>query len=133
MAMQAWALYHSLIHISDSGAGMLKILNRLCDWLFPDKRSEAEKEDERRFIQALNQLKTLRTTPGGGMAIDPEEIRDQVLQSREAYRVFVSPCIANMSQNPKAKNPLLAGFQQTVYSQDIVFSSDFSPAYPPIP
>ncbi|CAI8973630.1 hypothetical protein [Pseudomonas soli] len=91
MAMQAWALYHSLIHVSDYGSGMLKILNRLCDWIFPDNRSEAEKEDERRFIQALNQLKTLRTTPGGGMAIDPEEIRDQVLQSREAYRVFVSP------------------------------------------
>lgn len=25
------------------------------------------------------------------MAIDPEEIRDQVLQSREAYQDFVSP------------------------------------------
>lgn len=70
---------------------MLKILNRLCDWVFPDKRSEAEKEDERRFIQALSQLKTLRTTPGRGMAIDPEEIRDQVLQSRESYRDLISP------------------------------------------
>lgn len=70
---------------------MLKILDRLWDWAFPDKRSEAEKEDERQFIQALNQLKTLRISPGGGMAIDPEEIRDQVLQSREAYRAFISP------------------------------------------
>ncbi|WP_225903928.1 hypothetical protein [Pseudomonas shirazica] len=70
---------------------MLKILDRLWDSAFPDNRSEAEKDKEREFIQAVNQLKTLRTTARGGMAIDPEEIRDQVLQSREAYRDLVSP------------------------------------------
>ncbi|WP_224765908.1 hypothetical protein [Pseudomonas asiatica] len=70
---------------------MLKILDRLWDWAFPDNRSAAEKEREREFIQAANQLKTLRTTPGGGMAIDPQEIRDQVLQSRAAYRDLISP------------------------------------------
>lgn len=70
---------------------MLKFLEQIWDWAFPDKRSEAEKEDERQFNRAVSQLKTLRTTPGGGMAIDPEEIRDQVLQSREAYRELISP------------------------------------------
>ncbi|QWA31836.1 hypothetical protein KHO27_06635 [Pseudomonas sp. RC3H12] len=69
----------------------MKFLEQIWDWAFPDKRSEAEKEKEREFIQAVNQLKTLRTTPGGGMAIDPEEIRDQVLQSRESYRDLISP------------------------------------------
>ena len=70
---------------------MLKILDRLWNWAFPDNRSETEKAKELEFIQAVNQLNTLRTTARGGMAIDPEEIRDQVLQSREAYQDFVSP------------------------------------------
>lgn len=69
----------------------MKLLDALWAWAFADNRPEHEKERERQFIQALNQLKTLRTTPGGGMAIDPEEIRDQVLQSRAAYRDLISP------------------------------------------
>ncbi|WP_196996680.1 hypothetical protein [Pseudomonas fulva] len=70
---------------------MLKILDQIWDWAFPDKRSEAEKEQERQFIQAVNQLKTLKVTSHGRMSIDPEEIRSQVLQSREAYRNLISP------------------------------------------
>ncbi|MEZ1839840.1 hypothetical protein QVM62_18490 [Pseudomonas putida] len=70
---------------------MLKLLDRLWDCAFPDTRSEREKEEEQQFIRAVNQLKTLRVTPSGSMSIDPEEIRDQVLNSREAYRDLVSP------------------------------------------
>ncbi|WP_235200018.1 hypothetical protein [Pseudomonas monteilii] len=70
---------------------MLKLLDRLWSWAFPDKRPEREKQQERDFIHAVNQLKTLRVTPSGSMSIDPEEIRDQVLKSREAYRDLVSP------------------------------------------
>lgn len=78
---------------------MLNFLDQIWDWAFPDNRSESEKDKEREFIQAINQLKTLRTTAGGGMAIDPEEIRDQVLQSREAYRDLISPL--HRKQNPE--------------------------------
>lgn len=70
---------------------MLKLLDRFWDWAFPDTRSERELEEERQLIGAVNQLKTLRVTPSGSMSIDPEEIRDQVLKSREAYRDLVSP------------------------------------------
>lgn len=70
---------------------MLKLLDRLWDCAFPDTRSEREKEEEQQFIRAVNQLETLRVTPSGSMSIDPEEIRDQVLKSREAYRDLVSP------------------------------------------
>lgn len=70
---------------------MLELLDRFWGWVFPDNRPEHEKLRERQFINAVNELKTLRTTPGGGMAIDPEEVRDQVLKSREAYRELVSP------------------------------------------
>lgn len=78
---------------------MLKFLEQIWEWAFPDKRSEAEKEKEREFIQAVNQLKTLRVTSHGRMSIDPEEIRDQVLQSRESYKDLISPL--HRKQNPE--------------------------------
>ncbi|HGB7535653.1 TPA: hypothetical protein ACIXX8_006552, partial [Pseudomonas aeruginosa] len=65
------------------------ILDRLVARLFPDRRSEWEKQREREFIEAVNSLKTLRVTPEGGMAIDPEEIREQVIESRERLKQFV--------------------------------------------
>ncbi|MDK4764076.1 hypothetical protein [Pseudomonas aeruginosa] len=45
------------------------ILDRLVARLFPDRRSEWEKQREREFIEAVNSLKTLRVTPEGGMAV----------------------------------------------------------------
>lgn len=65
------------------------ILNRLVTWLFSDRRPEWEKQREREFIKAVNSFKTLRVTPEGGMSIDPEEIREQVLESRERLKHFV--------------------------------------------
>ncbi|MDV2799989.1 hypothetical protein R0E53_20900 [Pseudomonas aeruginosa] len=65
------------------------ILDRLVARLLPDRRSEWEKQREREFIEAVNSLKTLRVTPEGGMAIDPEEIREQVIESRERLKQFV--------------------------------------------
>lgn len=65
------------------------ILDRLVAWLFPDRRLEWEKQREREFIEAVNSLKTLRVTPGGRMSIDPEEIREQVLEARERLKHFV--------------------------------------------
>lgn len=67
----------------------LKTLSRLWELLFPDRRPEWEKRREREFIEAVNSLKTLRVTAGGRMSIDPEEIRDQVLDSRERLKHFV--------------------------------------------
>lgn len=58
--------------------------------LFPDRRREAEIKREREFIEAVNKLKTLRVERGV-MSIDPEEIRDQVLRSREAAKHLVDP------------------------------------------
>lgn len=67
----------------------MHILNRLVAWLFPDRRPERGKQRERDFIEAVNSLKTLRVTPEGSMSIDPEEIRGQVLESRERLKHFV--------------------------------------------
>lgn len=69
----------------------MKFLLRLRDFCFPDRRSEAEIARERQFIEAVNSLKTLRTTDRGGMSIDPEEIRDQILERREALKHLVDP------------------------------------------
>lgn len=69
----------------------MNLLSRIWDLLFPDRRPEAEIRREREFIEAVNQLKTLRATDRGGMSIDPEEIREQVLRSREAVKDLVDP------------------------------------------
>lgn len=69
----------------------MKFLFSLWDFCLPDRRSEAEIERERRFIEAVNSLKTLRVTERGTMSIDPEEIRDQILESREALKHLVDP------------------------------------------
>jgi hypothetical protein len=59
-------------------------------WLFwQDYRSAWIQAEEREFIKTVNSLQTLQTTPRGGMRIDPEELRDQILASRERYKELV--------------------------------------------
>jgi len=65
------------------------ILKRLAAWLFPDRRPELEKEREWEFIRAANSLKTLSVTDRGGVSIDPEELREQIIASREQLKHFV--------------------------------------------
>lgn len=64
-------------------------LHRLITRLFPDRRPDWEQKREREFIQAANSLKTLRVTPEGGMSIDPEELREQIVASREQLKHLV--------------------------------------------
>jgi hypothetical protein len=59
-------------------------------WLFwKDKRPAWVQAEEQEFIKAVNSLQTLPTTPCGGVRIDPEELRDQILESREMYKDLV--------------------------------------------
>ncbi len=76
------------------------VFSKLWTLFFPDRRSEAEITRERQFIEAVNSLKTLRTTDRGGMSIDLEEIRDQVLESREALKYLVDPAIRKVKEVP---------------------------------
>jgi hypothetical protein len=79
-----------MIEISSSLLGMsLKLLNSIRNLISPDRRPEWEKARERQFIVAANSLKTLSVTDRGGMAIDPEEIREQIVASREQLKHFV--------------------------------------------
>jgi hypothetical protein len=59
-------------------------------WFFKDKRPQWVRDEERKFIQAANSLKTLHVTPEGGMRIDPEEIRDQIIEARDKYKDLVT-------------------------------------------
>lgn len=54
-----------------------------------DQRPLSEQAREKAFILAVNKLKTLRVTSEGGMSIDPEEIREQVIASRHELKHFV--------------------------------------------
>lgn len=64
-------------------------LHRLITRLFPDRRPDGEQKREREFIRAANSLKTLKVTPEGGMSIDPEELRDQIIAAREQLQHLV--------------------------------------------
>ena len=64
----------------------LKLLTGLWNLINPDRRSESEKTRERDFIAAANSLKTLKVTPEGGMSIDPQEFREQIITAREELR-----------------------------------------------
>jgi hypothetical protein len=67
----------------------MNLLWRCIEFVWKDKRSGQEQARDRAFIAALNNLKSLRVTPDGGMSIDPDEIRDQVIASRRSLKRFV--------------------------------------------
>jgi hypothetical protein len=64
-------------------------LNAIRERLFKDRRPESEIRREKEFIQAANRLKTLQVSTRGGMSIDPEELRDQIIAAREEYKHLV--------------------------------------------
>jgi hypothetical protein len=67
----------------------MKWFGRLIELVCRDNRSGQEQTRDRAFIAALNNLKSLRVTPDGGMSIDPDEIREQVIASRHRLKRFV--------------------------------------------
>jgi len=67
----------------------MKFISNLWGFISPDRRPEWEKARERDFITAVNNLKTLSVTDRGGMSIDPEELREQIIASREQLKHFV--------------------------------------------
>ncbi|WP_126366969.1 hypothetical protein [Pseudomonas fluorescens] len=67
----------------------LKLFTSLWNLINPDSRPDWEKAREREFILAANSLKTLSVTDRGGMSIDPEELRDQIVASREQLKHLV--------------------------------------------
>jgi hypothetical protein len=62
----------------------MKMFERCMALFLKDKRPSSEQARDRAFIAALNNLKSLRVTPEGGMSIDPEEIREKVIENRQS-------------------------------------------------
>lgn len=54
-----------------------------------DKPKTVWQLKEQQFILAINSLKTLRVTDRGGMSIDPEELREQVIEARHKLKHLV--------------------------------------------
>lgn len=67
----------------------MSFLGRYISFFCQDNRSASEQARERLFIRSVNGLQTLRVTPDGGMSIDAEEIREQVIAARHALKQFV--------------------------------------------
>jgi hypothetical protein len=57
--------------------------------LFSRRPKTVWDRQEEQFILAANSLKTLQVPLGGCMSIDPEELRDQIIESRERYKDLV--------------------------------------------
>lgn len=68
---------------------LLNLLAKMWCFINHDRRPDWEKAREREFILAANSLKTLSVTDRGGMSIDPEELRDQIVASREQLKHLV--------------------------------------------
>lgn len=69
----------------------MSFICRLWGFVFSDRRSEGEIRREQQFIEAVNSLKTLKVTDRGGMSIDPEEMRDLIIELREEHKHLVDP------------------------------------------
>lgn len=67
----------------------MNFLGRCISFFCQDKRPASDLARERVFIRAVNGLQTLRVTPDGGMSIDADEIREQVIACRHALKRFV--------------------------------------------
>lgn len=67
----------------------MKLLTSLWNLISPDQRPDWEKARERDFIVAVNKLKTLSVSDRGGLSIDPEELREQIVASREQLKHLV--------------------------------------------
>ena len=67
----------------------MKWFGRLVRLVYRDNRSGREQARDLAFVAALNDLQSLRVTPDGGMSIDPDEIREQVISSRRSLKRFV--------------------------------------------
>lgn len=65
----------------------------MIDWItsriLKSKPKTVRKLKEEQFILAINSLRTLEVTASGGMSIDPEEIRDKVIQERQRLKYLV--------------------------------------------
>ena len=82
-------------HGSTQGERKMEWFIRLWAWLFKDKRSDWEQKQERRFIMAVNQLKNYSVSDRGGLSMDPEELRERVMASREKLKHLVQPSASN--------------------------------------
>jgi hypothetical protein len=77
------------LHGSWSTERGMKMFERCIALFLKDKRPSSEQARDRAFIAALNNLKSLRVTPDGGMSIDPQEIREKVIANRRSLKRFV--------------------------------------------
>jgi hypothetical protein len=103
----------------------LLLLSRLWHLISPDRRPECEKAREREFILAANSLKTLSVTDRGGMSIDPEELRDYIIASREQLKHLVHKTSApgrplNVSADLKVAEQTSNAVKASVEPQDCI-------------
>ena len=103
----------------------MRLLSSLWNLISPDRRPEWEKKREREFIAAVNGLKTLSVSDRGRLSIDPEELRDQIIASREQLKHLVrrpgGPSISyNMAGNIQVKQDASPAVEAPVSAMDCI-------------
>lgn len=68
--------------------------------LWKDTRSDWEKKQERAFIEAINKLKNYSVSDRGGLSMDPDELREQVIASREKLKHLVQQPSVHINAHP---------------------------------
>lgn len=72
-----------------AGRASLKLISKFWNFISSDRRPDCKKTREQNFITAANKVKTISLNAGGVISIDPEEIRDQIITSREQLKHLV--------------------------------------------
>ncbi|KEX95187.1 hypothetical protein HA62_29370 [Pseudomonas putida] len=103
---------------------LLNLLSKLWRFINPDLRSECEKASEREFILAANSLKTLSVTDRGGVSIDPEELRDQIIAAREQLKHLVhkprAPGLEFTSVADQGASPIVEALERALDCIEVV-------------
>ncbi|MGF6398411.1 hypothetical protein ABH905_002077 [Pseudomonas frederiksbergensis] len=77
-------------------------------WLFEDKRSAWEQKQDRLAIDAFNKLKNYSVSDRGGLSMDPEELREQVVTGRKELKHLVQPSPNSTTHAHQSTAPLIA-------------------------
>ncbi|WP_146114715.1 hypothetical protein [Pseudomonas frederiksbergensis] len=78
-------------HGSRQGERKMGLFMQFWAWLFKDKRSAWEQKKDRLAIDAFNKLKNYSVSDRGGLSMDPEELREQVVTDRKELKHLVQP------------------------------------------
>lgn len=84
---------------------------KIIEWLWKDKRSAWEQKQDRLAIDAFNKLKNYSVSDRGGLSMDPEELREQVVTGRKELKHLVQSSPNRTTQTHQSTTAALPPLQ----------------------